>query len=321
MQSVANSAAAERLDYAEPLRDERYERFAHLRLIGIPHETAAWAAGFHNKRGKPLLPGNSARLDRHPDIIGRKAYLAGHETAILRETRGFIRQRLMNVVTRDLLRDFAIIGDAVVPGVIDEAGQPMTIRRVIGIDWDKLKASDHSATVTSFKFDRETGMMTEFVVDDPMAAIAQLRDMFGLKAPRRTELTGKDGAPIQTAEIVRYEISDQPMSIEDWTQQYVPAPRSENTGDSPSGTDCSTCEAELAPNQLGAEHNRAAASGSRLTFESRRGFPTGWTHASLAYANRNFHHSQARRSPPSEGAGAGSQCPTQACLASRDRLV
>jgi len=36
------------------------------------------------------------------------------------------------------------------------------------------------------------------------------------------------------------------------------------------------------------------ASGSRLTFESRRGFPAGWTHASLAHANRNFHHSQAR---------------------------
>ena len=26
-----------------------------------------------------------------------------------------------------------------------------------------------------------------------------------------------------------------------------------------------------------------------------------WTHASLAHANRNFHHSQAHRSPPSRG--------------------
>jgi hypothetical protein len=36
------------------------------------------------------------------------------------------------------------------------------------------------------------------------------------------------------------------------------------------------------------------SSGSRLTFESRRGFQADWTHASLAHANRNLHHSQAR---------------------------
>ncbi|WP_081435040.1 hypothetical protein [Nitrobacter hamburgensis] len=35
------------------------------------------------------------------------------------------------------------------------------------------------------------------------------------------------------------------------------------------------------------------SSGSRLTFESRRGFPSDWMHASLAHANRDFHHSQA----------------------------
>lgn len=212
------------LDYSEPLRDVRYERFAHLRLIGIPHEAAAWAAGFQNKRGKALLPGNSARLDRHPDVIGRKAFLAGHEIAIIRETRGFIRQRLMNVVTRDLLRDFAVIGDCLVPGTIDETGKPMTVRRVIGIDWDKLKASDHSSTLTSFKFDRDTGMMTEFVVDDPLQAIAQLRDMFGLKAPRRTELTGKDGEPIQAALTTRYEISDKPMTPAEWDAEYAAEP-------------------------------------------------------------------------------------------------
>ena len=34
-------------------------------------------------------------------------------------------------------------------------------------------------------------------------------------------------------------------------------------------------------------------SGLRLTFESRRGFPADWPHASLTHAYRNFHHSQA----------------------------
>jgi transposase-like protein len=36
-----------------------------------------------------------------------------------------------------------------------------------------------------------------------------------------------------------------------------------------------------------------AASGSNLTFESWKGFPSGSLHASLAHANRNFDFSQA----------------------------
>jgi hypothetical protein len=35
------------------------------------------------------------------------------------------------------------------------------------------------------------------------------------------------------------------------------------------------------------------ASGLRLTFEFRKGFPADWMHASLAHANWNFHRSQA----------------------------
>ncbi len=60
---------------------------------------------------------------------------------------------------------------------------------------------------------------------------------------------------------------------------------------------------------------REDTSGSRLTFESLRGFPADSMHASLAHANRNFHHSQACGSPPPEGARARSQHPAQARLA------
>ena len=37
---------------------------------------------------------------------------------------------------------------------------------------------------------------------------------------------------------------------------------------------------------------RPAPSGSNLTFESEEGFPADSSRASLAHANRNFHHSQ-----------------------------
>jgi hypothetical protein len=209
-----------RFDPSEPLLDGRRERFAHLRLIGLPAPLAALQAGIRTKEGKPIRDGNAWKIDREPQVIARKAFLGGHEVTVVRETRGYIRNRLMNVITRDLLRDYAIIGDVVLSDVIDETGKPMTIRRIVGIDWDKLKQSEHSATVTSFKFDKETGMMVEFVVDDPMAAIAQIRDMYGLKAPRRTELTGKDGEPIQAALTTRYDISDKPLTPAEWDAEY-----------------------------------------------------------------------------------------------------
>jgi hypothetical protein len=41
------------------------------------------------------------------------------------------------------------------------------------------------------------------------------------------------------------------------------------------------------------QYCRHVASGSNLTFESWKGFPSGSLHASLAHANRNFDFSQA----------------------------
>ena len=48
-----------------------------------------------------------------------------------------------------------------------------------------------------------------------------------------------------------------------------------------------------APLQASCPDHQSVASGSNLTFESWKGFPSGSLHASLAHANRNFHYSQA----------------------------
>lgn len=202
-------------DPAEPLRDARYERFAHLRVIGVPAQQAGREAGFVTKKGRPWLAGNIARLDRHPEVVARKAFLAGHETAVVRETRGFVRNRLMSVASLDILRDYAVLGEIEVNG--------KKVVRIVGIDWNAFKASEHSVAVSGFKFDRETGMMVEFETNDAMNAVAQLRDMYGLRAARRTELTGKDGAAIDAALTVRYDISDKPLSPDEWASQYAGA--------------------------------------------------------------------------------------------------
>jgi hypothetical protein len=210
-------------DPAEPLRDGRRERFAHLRLIGVAPPEAAEKAGIAKRDGQKLADGNAWKIDREPQVVARIAYLAGHETAITRETRGYVRNRLMSLISLDVLRDFAIIGDVLVPGAIDQDGKPVTVKRVIGLDFEALKRSGCSALVAGFEIDSETGAIKFSTPDltDILGAINQLRDMYGLKAARRTELTGKDGAPIQTAEIVRYDISDKPLSIEDWTKQHA----------------------------------------------------------------------------------------------------
>jgi hypothetical protein len=210
-------------DPAEPLKDGRRERFAHLTLIGLQPPQAADQAGIRKRDGEKIADGNAWKIYHEPKVAARIAHLAGHETAITRETRGYVRNRLMGLISLDVLRDFAIIGDVLVPGAIDQQGKPVTVKRVIGLDLEALKRSGCSSLVAGFEVDSETGAIKFSTPDltDILGAINQLRDMYGLKAARRTELTGKDGAPIQTAEIVRYDISDKPMSLEDWTKQHA----------------------------------------------------------------------------------------------------
>src|ERR1700676_2886681 len=140
-----------RFDPSEPLADGRRERFAHLRLIGLPAPIAAAQAGITKKDGEPILDGNAWKIDRNPQVTARKAFLAGHETAIVRETRGYVRNRLMGLIGVDVLRDYAILGDVIVPGAIDQEGKPVTVKRVIGLDLEALKRSDISSLVAGFE--------------------------------------------------------------------------------------------------------------------------------------------------------------------------
>lgn len=215
-----------RFDPSEPLVDTRRERFAHLRLIGLPPPAAAAQAVITKRDGKPIADGNAWKIDHEPQVVARKAFLAGHETAIVRETRGYVRNRLMGLIGIDVLRDFAILGDVIVPGAIDQDGKPVTVKRVVGLDLEALKHSDVSALAAGFEVNCETGEIkfSTPALSDILAAIAQVRDMYGLKAARRTELTGKDGAPIEAALTTRYDISDKPLTPAEWNAEYGAKP-------------------------------------------------------------------------------------------------
>lgn len=61
------------------------------------------------------------------------------------------------------------------------------------IDWSKVDASPYSAIISSFKFDKDTGALVDFERDSADRAIAQLRDMHGFSAPKKTALTNPAG--------------------------------------------------------------------------------------------------------------------------------
>ena len=73
------------------------------------------------------------------------------------------------------------------------------------IDWDAVKSSPLAPVISTFKFDKDTGELVHFERDDALAALAQLRDMHGFKAPSKIAPTNANGddAPF-VVEIVRF---------------------------------------------------------------------------------------------------------------------
>ena len=174
---------AVKLDPSEPLADARRERFARLRAIGVPVIEAADRAEFRTAAGYSIFPGNAHKINREDRVRARIAYLAKDEPTIIVETREFVRRRLMTTAGANLLRDFGVV----------EGG------RLVGLDWEKLKASDASAVVTGFRFDAVTGHVIGFDQESGLAAVQQLRDVFGLKGTSRVaaEISGPGGTAMQ----------------------------------------------------------------------------------------------------------------------------
>lgn len=182
-------------DPSEPLTiilDERYERLAQLGAMGFPKQLAAWEAGFRAKGNEPVRPGNVARYFRDPRVRARMAFLASDEVEVVAATRRFVHERLMTWSSLDLVGQFAIVGEVEVGG--------KKVPRILGFDLPKIIASGQSSAITKFKFDRETGVLTEFDGINPADAISQLRDMYGLRAPRKLAAVIKDMGEIDLSQ-------------------------------------------------------------------------------------------------------------------------
>ena len=180
---------------AEPLRDARYERFVQLRAIGVPCQAAAWEAGFRAKGNQQLRSGNAARLDRREDVRARRAFLTAADAEVVIATRAFVRDRLMRWATLDILSKYAIVENA-------KVGE-REIPRIIGIDWMALKESEHASAIVGFKFDRETGMLTDFTTIRPDDAVDQLIKLDGLAVPEKRDVTVRGADQFTDDELAR----------------------------------------------------------------------------------------------------------------------
>jgi len=58
-------------------------------------------------------------------------------------------------------------------------------------------ASPYRGIIAGFKFDKDSGILTDFDRDPALQASAQLRDMHGFKAANKNEVSGPGGGPIE----------------------------------------------------------------------------------------------------------------------------
>ena len=149
--------------------------FAFERSLGIPPAEACRRAG-----GK-VENGLATKWEADKSVQAQIAYFRslGQDDAMIAAKRARIEERLALAAFGNIF-DFSTIA---------ATGDP-------DIDWNKVAVSPYSAIISGFKFDKDTGRLTDFDRDNALQALAQLRDMHGFKAPRKAEVTGKGGAPL-----------------------------------------------------------------------------------------------------------------------------
>lgn len=150
--------------------------YAFERSLGMPPADACRRAG-----GK-VEHGQATKWERNARVQAWIAYYrsVGQDEEMIAAKRARIEQRLELAAYGDIF-DFSRIDDG--------TGKPV-------IDWAKVAASPYRAIIAGFKFDKDTGYLTDFDRDPALQALAQLRDMHGFKGASKMELTGANGAAL-----------------------------------------------------------------------------------------------------------------------------
>jgi hypothetical protein len=193
-------------------RNGKHKLYAFGRSIGMTPAEACRHAGGN------VDFGHATKWERSKAVQGWVTYFRslGQTEEMIAAKRARIEQRLELAAYGNIF-EFATIEDMpVFMGEFDDDGDPVTklVKKPV-IDWQKVAASPYGAIISGFKFDKDTGHLTDFDRDPALQAIAQLRDMHGFKAVTKTALTDPTGEKPASL----YLISERPMSETDWEAQ------------------------------------------------------------------------------------------------------
>lgn len=167
-----------------PLKNPAKELYSQERALGKSPREAARIV--HSQFGKYApQTGAATKIERDESVRSRIGHLRQLDDEMLAAKRERIERRLTLAADCNLF-EFAEI-------------DPVTKKP--RIDWVKVMASDYAVTISEFAFDPDTGHLTRFKRDEALAAVAQLRDLHGLKSASRHEHTGKGGGPITTVDL------------------------------------------------------------------------------------------------------------------------
>ena len=182
---------------AVPLRNRRHEQYCRLRVLGISPIAAARDSGFTAGLTSPTaetdknagLRGVISKLERNKAIRARIQYLAGNTDDVLRQKRAALEAPLWNIF-KGSIKDYTRITES---GSLILDASP--IAELPEDEQRELLAVVKSVSPTKY------GPRVEMF--SPLEAASQLRALNGLDAPKRMELTGADGGPMQIARVER----------------------------------------------------------------------------------------------------------------------
>lgn len=185
---------------AVPLRNRRHEQYCRLRVLGISPIAAARDSGFTAGLSSPTaetdknagLRGVISKLERNKKIRARIQYLAGNTDDVLRQKRAALEAPLWNIFNGSI-KDYTKITES---GSLILDASP--IAELPEDEQRELLAVVKSVSPTKY------GPRVEMF--SPLDAASQLRALNGLDAPKRVEMSGPDGGPIETEDVSAREL-------------------------------------------------------------------------------------------------------------------
>lgn len=174
---------------AVPLRNARRERYAHARVLGHTPLAAAREAGFvaAGPADDPTagLRGAAGKLERSKAVQARIQYLRGNHDDVLRRKHALAESVLVRVMTASMA-DFT----------------QLTAAGDIALDMSavaNLSPDERRERLAVVKAVVPTQYGTKIELHSALDATAQYRALNGLDAPKRVEMSGPGGGPMETS--------------------------------------------------------------------------------------------------------------------------